>query len=358
MDTPTESVKCGSIYMTKEDTLLLACEFCRDNYDTLEELGLHVKYHLPETQTRIKRENSISYSIEYIPPIIQIGCHEILKPECDLDPAEAQFRFGIKRENSISFDSDNETSWKESNLILKDEAVSECLLPSEDCAHSDDQTTSTADTIKSKYNRKQPNISNCSSTVKRRNTSKVIGTIEASIPETPQVIRTLAKSRYSHKCSFCDLCFPENRKLVDHENTHTGRQPYCCKICPKTFAAASSLWSHNKLHTQERLHKCPGCEKMFAHKHMRDRHNREQHLPDTDPQRYFQCTKCDQKFKTHRQMCYHRAIHKNKTESFTCDHCQRQCKSRSILVDHMEKVHLGRKRITKQRTRKREIVID
>lgn len=329
MDTSTESVKCGCIYLTKEGTLILACEFCDDNYYTLEALSLHVKYHLPETGTKIKRENSISYSIEYIRPIIQEVWKDNLEPQDEtgsqLTADVGQFLLlGIKRENSISFGSDNESSWKDSTPTLKQ--VFELPTPAADST-------------------------NCSGK-RNKKTLKVIGKSDPSKPEILQVSRTNAKNRYTHKCSFCDLRFAGNRKLVDHENTHTGRQPYQCKCCPKTFAAASSLWSHNKIHTQERQHKCSVCGKTFAHKHMRDRHIREQHLPDTDPHRYFECTKCDRKFITHRQMCYHRAIHKNKTETFTCDYCHRECKSRSILVDHMQKLHEGRKEMKKQRTRK------
>lgn len=347
MDTSTESVKCGCIYLTKEGTLFLACAFCGENYYTLEALSLHIKYHLPETETRtkIKREISISYS-EYMPSIIQEDCTEGFVPhgeaDAELTTAGQFLLIGIKRENSISFGSDNESTWKDSNL------TTDCFLSNEKSTPSDNYLS--ADTTN--HNGKRNKRSNCISIVNNVNTSRVIEKTNPAISEIPKVSRTNTRNRYTHKCSFCDLCFPGNRKLVDHENTHTGRQPYQCKFCPKTFAAASSLWSHNKLHTQDRQHKCSVCDKTFAHKFMRDRHNREQHLPNTDPQRYFECTKCDLKFITHRQMCYHRAIHKNKTETFTCDYCQRQFKSRSILVDHMQKLHERRKKMKKQRTRK------
>lgn len=333
----SENVKCGSIYLTKEDTLLLICEFCGDYYYTLELLSLHVKDHLCKAPTKIKRENSISYSIECIPPEIE----EDHKLQASVD---SPFLLGIKREDSISFDSDNESFWKDNNVTVNDNAVFE--YPAKECHLSGDNYATSPNHLSSDTSK------NCIKRNKRTNCCCNVNEVKTSVAEIPHT----TKRNYIHKCSFCDLCFEQNRKLIDHENTHTGRQPYQCKFCPRTFAAASSLWSHNKLHTQERRHKCFGCERTFAHKHMRDRHNREHHLPDTDPQRYFECTKCDCKFKTHRQMCYHRAIHKNKTETFTCDHCQRQCKSRSVLVDHMQKVHEGRKEIRKQNTGKSKTV--
>lgn len=314
--------------MTNGNILLLTCEFCGDYYYTLEAFSVHVQEHLSVPQNRIKREASIDCGIDTNNDPLQIyGTIKDNPKQQDerhllVTTAESEYLLNIKREDSISFCSENESTLKPlADLeVTTLQGDTESLL----CISSANK------------NKKSKCHANRSISAKKHHVNPV-----------PPATRN-----YVHKCSFCDLRFAGKQKLIDHENTHTGKQPYQCKFCPKTFAAASSLWSHNKLHSDERLHSCSVCGIKFAHKHMRDRHHREHHLPDSDPLRYFGCTLCDRKFKTHRQMCYHRAIHKRKTETFTCDHCQRQFNSRSTIVDHMQKIHEGKKETMKKPNRK------
>lgn len=120
-------------------------------------------------------------------------------------------------------------------------------------------------------------------------------------------------------------------------NTQKTKRPHKCKVCLKTLASSNSLKNHIKLHTNER-HKCLVCDKRFIKLHRLNIHNRENHLPDTDPKRYFSCSRCDKKYETYSQLRYHTInSHTNLSGTYTCDHCQAKLYTRRCLVQHMLK---------------------
>lgn len=143
---------------------------------------------------------------------------------------------------------------------------------------------------------------------------------------------------YRFKCRFCARQWETTKQLSDHENTHTGCRPHKCRICPKTFASHNTLVSHVKLHANDKPHKCSICEKTFARNVELDNHNREKHLPDSDPRRYFPCLLCDLKLKSYCQYKRHTRKHRLDIETFTCDYCRKQFNRKYSITQHM-KVH-------------------
>lgn len=86
--------------------------------------------------------------------------------------------------------------------------------------------------------------------------------------------------------------------------------------------------SHDKL-------KCSICEKKFTCHFYLKHHTRENHLPDSDPRRYYPCELCDVKLKSYVHLRSH-TRNKHRTDIYTCEHCQKQFKSKKIIEEHME----------------------
>lgn len=144
-------------------------------------------------------------------------------------------------------------------------------------------------------------------------------------------------------CSFCGKTLKGIRDRDEHENTHTGKRPHKCRICPKTFTSSSSLRRHDRVHKDDRRHECEVCKKRFIIKSKLEKHIRENHLPDTDPRRYFPCQICDAKLVSYSQLDLHRRReHRKNSGIFTCDLCQKQYKKKESIVEHM-RIHTGRK---------------
>lgn len=124
-------------------------------------------------------------------------------------------------------------------------------------------------------------------------------------------------------------------------NTQKTKRPHKCKVCLRTLASSNSLKNHIKLHTNDR-HKCLECDKSFIKLHRLNIHTRENHLPDTDPKRYFSCIRCDKKYENYSQLRYHTLdSHTNLSGPYTCDHCQTILNTRRSLLQHMLK-HSGK----------------
>lgn len=153
----------------------------------------------------------------------------------------------------------------------------------------------------------------------------------------------------SLQCRFCEKKFATPKSREDHENHHTGHQPYECRICSKTYALKTSLTYHIRTHSGGKKERaiCTFCGKSIASTIRLNVHIRENHLPDTDPRRYFNCKYCDSKFETAYRLHLHNLTHKKPTGTYTCDYCQTVYKARRHIAAHMYAIHSNLKLIHK-----------
>lgn len=145
------------------------------------------------------------------------------------------------------------------------------------------------------------------------------------------------------QCKFCDKKFTASKSRLDHENLHTGHQPYECTICSKKYSVETSLRNHLHAHAkkegkQERAI-CTVCGKSLSDLRCLNIHIRENHLEDEDPRRLFKCKLCDCKFDKVYHLSVHRLTHQKITSPYVCDYCKREYKFRKNIVSHMYKVH-------------------
>lgn len=295
--------KCGQIFILSNGNLSLICdcEFCGCDFDTLEGFRAHITEHFPISPTHIKKEESISCGSdrESISSELREDVQEDYFYNHNLQDDPNSKSFADRFCSSELVDDGDQSKINQTNRIRELRSNSEKIV-----AHSTRGIDNCVALPKSKI---------CSST---RNTKNL-------------------------ECRFCSKVFKIKRDRNNHENIHTGKRPHQCQICFRTFHGSSALWSHNNSHT-DRRHKCSSCEKKFVTKALCDVHTRENHLPDTDPRRYFSCKKCETKFKNHSQLARHRQTHRKNTPTFTCDYCQKQTTRKSNMEVHV-RIHSGTK---------------
>lgn len=124
----------------------------------------------------------------------------------------------------------------------------------------------------------------------------------------------------------------------DKEHLVNGNKPCTPSI---TSLKNHAIRTHSRNEKKDRQI-CSVCGKAFSSTGILNIHMREKHLPDTDPRRYFKCSRCDSKFDTEYHLRVHNLTHKNiGTFSFTyiCDYCQREYNNRKNFVNHMYAMH-------------------
>lgn len=281
----SDRMKCGEIFIFSKDNFLLVCGYCRTDYYTLEAFGVHfIHDHMPpHLITNIKCEDSSSCDSYNVPNQSNV--------QLPLEPVPT-----TKDGNQSNRSSPQQCS------SFKNEQV-EVKIPD-----------FLAVTLKEEHDEIDVTESNIS------------------------LLQNDSEKENIRQCSFCSKIFESKQKCNDHENSHTGNRPYQCKLCPKTFHSGSSLRYHIKLHSNVRPHNCLVCEKGFIGKTDLDKHTREKHLPDADPERYFPCKQCDMKFKSYRHLRNHmNTLHIDATDIFYCDYCQQSFMNRMLIVRHMLK---------------------
>lgn len=155
------------------------------------------------------------------------------------------------------------------------------------------------------------------------------------------------------KCSYCDMCFSKNGNLQRHEerqhkhecelckalltsedlmlehlaNVHTITISTCCEMCYKIFPSKKSLERHiKKCH----LIKCLQCDAVFNGRKALNQHNSEIHNSAK-----IKCEICNQTFT--QKVSLER--HMNHLHNQKCLYCDKNLKSKKILIQHMAKKH-------------------
>ncbi|XP_077432903.1 zinc finger protein 1035 [Vanacampus margaritifer] len=181
-----------------------------------------------------------------------------------------------------------------------------------------------------------------------------------------------ADSGYS--CNRCNASHSSLEHFLGHLKTHENEvtstennadNGFRCPICSQWFTQATQLVSHFPVHSLSTL-KCKQCKITFASENDLEKHKRRYHAPVSG----FECKGCDKRFvgseAFHQHSCSHKqqkmvtarksgagtkrqnAVDEEKIdvtgeELYNCNACSMPFSSKSILLEHLNKVHLNEK---------------
>lgn len=187
--------KCGQIFLLSDDSFLLICEFCEDNFFTLDDLrDHHIRDHVnfPKLPlpTIIKEENS---------PV-----------SCKAESVKQEF-----------IDSLQETSLRETSLPVSDEMCNQ------------NEVVQLKRTRELQPKSEKENDNTTESTEKKAAYKRFREPMENSIP-VPVILNEIYQIETNRMKGF---------------RTHIRKQ---CLNCPKTFSSSKSLMNHMKWHSLRR----------------------------------------------------------------------------------------------------------
>ncbi|XP_063607064.1 zinc finger protein 836-like [Penaeus indicus] len=138
----------------------------------------------------------------------------------------------------------------------------------------------------------------------------------------------------SGPCDICGLMFKCSGQLWLHRREHYSH----CNICEKGFQSRGSLLLHKSMKHGEKTLQCPKCPKKFVFQshlrnHFDNAHNKA--APQFKCEACGFCTKSMTYLKAH-----HSRMHKNPSKVYSCDHCNKNFRSKARVIEHV-RIHTG-----------------
>ena len=132
-----------------------------------------------------------------------------------------------------------------------------------------------------------------------------------------------------HKCSTCNISFPNTKLLSGHYRTpeHKGNKQFQCVICNTIFNRRGNLEFHvSSVHEGKKPFQCSICDAGFRQKLDWKRHIEAVH----EKKRPFVCSYCQKTFYLKHHMNKHiDAVHEAK-KPFRCGICKEICESKVV----------------------------
>lgn len=305
-DNIIDGIHCGQIFILSNNNFALICEFCgREDLYTLDVFRSHVKKHFPDSEDEvcISSDSECEFVKSDIPEVTKVQLATTLQNDeaCGSQTTGAE-NLLIEREwVPATSDSDGSSQSEHSarNQSRRKRRKRPHTIPStSSIANVEDGSQTTM--ICTEQLR----------TLQSINHNDNIRTEDAVASNGLDELNEIRLKNFG--CGICHKLFSSNSYRRQHEDTHSGK-PNKCQLCNKTFSTRYSLYRHVKLmHTIDRQHSCSFCDKRFHIYSLLERHVRENHLPDSDPRRYFNCNQCDGKFKTFHLLSTHKPCRSRK----------------------------------------------
>ena len=142
-----------------------------------------------------------------------------------------------------------------------------------------------------------------------------------------------------YQCTICNEAFKTNVKLTRHlKLKHNVRKSFDCPRCDSTFSVRNSLKTHiARVHEKKKPHLCPECGKSFS-----GTNNLKIHVEAIHEKKEYECTKCNEIFKTLYLYKAHMAYKHEGQEMHKCPMCDAELKSKQILRNHIAFMHEGK----------------
>lgn len=254
--------KCGQIYIMSDDNFSLICEFCEQDFFTLEDFRVHLKGHIPRSTVSIKIEDaSDSEDCEPITP------EKIANLKDNFIDILQDYVGSQSSATNRSERSDSSQSGKTYERERNEHPLKRFQALQSNSGNESESTTETTvnhlihstrhhkrlrkDIVKSSHPVSIVLSEEIQTDDNGTDYSSDQNTVELhqySISETLEY-EQLRSRKGNFNCRFCRKIFRSNRGRNDHENTHTGERPHHCSICNQSFARYANFWSHSKTHT-------------------------------------------------------------------------------------------------------------
>jgi uncharacterized Zn-finger protein len=152
------------------------------------------------------------------------------------------------------------------------------------------------------------------------------------------------KTEKIYNCPQCPKKFAYKQSLINHEATHTYREPYACIYCKKKYSLKKTLAVHIQTkhegektyitQADKQIYSCSYCAKKYAVKTSFDRHLKTKH-PEKRP---YICSTCNKDFSMKSQLDGHIKTH-TEEKLYTCEMCDKKYKTRASLSVHVKKCY-------------------
>uniref|UniRef100_A0A336LXH2 CSON004477 protein n=1 Tax=Culicoides sonorensis TaxID=179676 RepID=A0A336LXH2_CULSO len=148
-----------------------------------------------------------------------------------------------------------------------------------------------------------------------------------------------------YQCDICKKSFPSMRLIRYHISQCHLPRPYTCDICGKNFVTHSAIKDHmTKIHLGKRYKPvvCKECGKYFPAVSNLNRHIKHVHPLKQVIGFRFQCTLCENFYKTKKSLNLHMETHDKREMS--CEFCNKIFYRERNLNTHIKIVHLNREK--------------
>ena len=152
-------------------------------------------------------------------------------------------------------------------------------------------------------------------------------------------VHSTGEAQRKYSCPECGKSFSTSGILKKHKMWHYNERPFQCEVCSKSFVQKSHLKAHYAKHTGERPFLCLECGKGFTTKHHLKEHNK----LHTGTKPWYECTKCDAKYRGQTDLAIHMRRHTGDTP-YQCRQpgCHKAFRSLRSLENH-HRIHSGSK---------------
>lgn len=142
-------------------------------------------------------------------------------------------------------------------------------------------------------------------------------------------------------CQKCNKGFYIHSWYVEHENIHTGAQPFKCDSCNRKFYYSRFLAAHkravhkNTVQNLPSIYECVICKKRYQHKNSLKLHM------NVHTGNVTICDICGKTLTSPEKLKFHMRTHTG-YKPYACSYCEKSFTKKPILVEH-ERVHTGEK---------------
>lgn len=148
----------------------------------------------------------------------------------------------------------------------------------------------------------------------------------------------------SFKCSDCGKVISNYRTFVNHVRLHNKLLRYCCEVCNKQFTRSAHTKKHlNSEHHNSVITMCSNCGATFDTLEQLKDHiliytkfkkrpvKRENDTKETE----LKCEHCNKEFKSRSNLVQHKLVHTNRSRDFSCHVCGKMFFTKGTLSTHM-----------------------